>query len=130
MWPTARLSADARSRMSRALLAEHYPLLAAAIAEELAHAWPDLQVCEVAHDGRSAWHAFEQQTPEIVFADGQMPGLDGLGALPRQAAGRSAAGVAIQRPKRRIGERPADPAGLWSGLPPPGQSPAAAPCAG
>lgn len=136
--------------MPQALIAEDEPLLGAEIAEELARAWPELTVCEVAHDGHAAWRAFEQHTPEIVFADVQMPGLDGLelarlvgdrahlvfvtafnhfavqafeaGAVDYLVKPLDAArlALAVQRLKRRIGERPADLSGLWSRLPQPG----------
>jgi DNA-binding LytR/AlgR family response regulator len=62
----------------QALIAEDEPLLAAEIRDELARAWPALQVVAVAHDGHAALAAAEAHRPQVVFLDVQMPGLDGL----------------------------------------------------
>ena len=61
-----------------ALIAEDEPLLAGEIRDELARAWPDLDVCAVVHDGHAALDAIEQLQPQILFLDVQMPGLSGL----------------------------------------------------
>jgi DNA-binding LytR/AlgR family response regulator len=61
-----------------ALIAEDEPLLAAELREELARAWPALQVVAVAHDGYQALAAAEAHRPQVVFLDVHMPGLDGL----------------------------------------------------
>ncbi len=63
---------------TRALIAEDEPLLAAELREELARAWPALQVVAVAHDGHAALAAAEAHSPHVVFLDVHMPGLDGL----------------------------------------------------
>ena len=60
------------------IIAEDEPLLAAEIREELARAWPALEVKAVAHDGHAALAAAEAHKPEVVFLDVRMPGLDGL----------------------------------------------------
>jgi DNA-binding LytR/AlgR family response regulator len=134
--------------MALALIAEDEPLLAAEITEELGRAWPELKVCEVAYDGHAAWRAFEHHAPDVVFADVQMPGLDGLelarligdrahvvfvtafnhfavqafeaGAVDYLVKPLDAArlALAIQRLKQRIGQQPANLSGLWSRLPP------------
>ena len=62
----------------RALIAEDEPLLAAEIREELARAWPGLDIVAQVHDGHATVAAAEQHRPQVVFLDVQMPGLDGL----------------------------------------------------
>ena len=61
-----------------ALIAEDEPLLAGEIRDELARAWPELDVCAVVHDGHAALAAIEKCQPQILFLDVQMPGLSGL----------------------------------------------------
>ena len=61
-----------------ALIAEDEPLLAGELRDELALAWPELEVCAIVHDGRAAVAAMERLRPRIVFLDIQMPGLSGL----------------------------------------------------
>ena len=61
-----------------ALIAEDEPLLAGEIRDELARAWPELDVCAVVHDGHAAVAAIERLQPQILFLDVQMPGLSGL----------------------------------------------------
>ncbi len=126
----------------RALIAEDEPLLAAEIAEELARAWPQLQLLATVHDGHAAVAAAEELQPEVVFLDVQMPGLDGL-EVARVLAGRAHVVFitafdhyavqafdegavdyllkpleparlvrAVQRLKQRLGQQPANLAGL------------------
>jgi DNA-binding LytR/AlgR family response regulator len=126
----------------QALIAEDEPLLAAEIQEELARAWPQLQVAAVVHDGHAAVAAAEQHRPQVVFLDVQMPGLDGL-EVARVLAGSAHVvfitafdhyavqafdegavdyllkplesvrlARAIQRVKQRLGQQPANLAGL------------------
>ncbi len=64
--------------VTTAVIAEDEPLLAAEIQEELARAWPSLQVLQTVHDGHAALAAVEEHRPQVVFLDVQMPGLDGL----------------------------------------------------
>ena len=68
-----------------ALIAEDEPLLAQALAAELARVWPGLRVLLTVGDGVSAVaHALRLQ-PDVLFFDIQMPGLDGLGAAAELA---------------------------------------------
>lgn len=126
----------------RALIAEDEPLLAAEIREELARAWPALEVCVVVHDGHAALAAAEEHRPDVMFLDVKMPGLDGLevaricgasahvvfitafdhyavqafdeGAVDYLLKPLDAARLAraVQRLKARIGQAPADLRGL------------------
>jgi DNA-binding LytR/AlgR family response regulator len=130
----------------KALIAEDEPLLAAEIREELVRAWPELDICAVAHDGHAAWRAFDQRAPDIAFLDVQMPGLTGLelarligqrahivfitafahfavqafdeGAVDYLVKPLDAArlALAVQRLKARAGQPPANLAGLWARL--------------
>jgi DNA-binding LytR/AlgR family response regulator len=126
----------------RALIAEDEPLLAAEIREELARAWPQLEVAAVTHDGHAAIAAAERFKPEVAFLDVQMPGLDGL-EVARLLAGSAHVvfitafdhyavqafdegavdyvlkpieparlARAVQRLKQRLGQQPANLAGL------------------
>ena len=68
-----------------ALIAEDEPLLAQALAAELARVWPGLRVLLTVGDGMSAVaHALRLQ-PDVLFFDIQMPGQDGLSAAAELA---------------------------------------------
>lgn len=64
----------------RALIAEDEPLLAAALKQELALAWPELQVAASVGDGLSAVREALTLLPEVLFFDIRMPGQSGLDA--------------------------------------------------
>jgi DNA-binding LytR/AlgR family response regulator len=66
--------------VTTALIAEDEPLLAAALAAELAQAWPALQVVATVGDGASAVAQALALTPDMLFFDIQMPGMTGLEA--------------------------------------------------
>ncbi len=64
----------------RALIAEDEPLLAAALAAELAAVWPQLQLAATVGDGLSAVQQALLLKPDICFLDIRMPGCSGLEA--------------------------------------------------
>lgn len=64
----------------RALIAEDEPLLAAALQQELARAWPALQVVATVGDGLSAVRQALALQPDVLFFDIRMPGQSGLDA--------------------------------------------------
>ncbi len=63
-----------------ALIAEDEPLLAQALAAELARAWPALQVLATVGDGASAVTQALALKPDVLFFDIRMPGQTGLEA--------------------------------------------------
>jgi len=63
-----------------ALIAEDEPLLAAALAAELARAWPGLQILATVGDGASAVREALALKPQVLFFDIRMPGMSGLDA--------------------------------------------------
>lgn len=63
-----------------ALIAEDEPLLAQALQHELLGLWPELRIVAQAADGTSAVQAALSHTPDVLFLDIRMPGLDGLDA--------------------------------------------------
>jgi len=71
----------------RAVIAEDEANLREQLRETLATVWPELEICEEAHDGVHALRALERQSPDVIFLDIQMPGLTGL-EVARQASGR------------------------------------------
>jgi DNA-binding LytR/AlgR family response regulator len=74
--------------MTRILIAEDEPRLAAEIREELLRQWPQAQIVGEARDGFEALRLLESERPEVCFLDVQMPGLSGL-EVARLAAGRA-----------------------------------------
>ena len=69
----------------RALIAEDEPLLAAALQQDLARAWPELQVVAVVGDGRSAARQTLALRPDVLFFDIRMPGQSGIEAAAELA---------------------------------------------
>ena len=61
-----------------ALIADDEPLLRERLAAHLARAWPALQIVAQARNGREALELFDELTPDIVFLDVHMPGLNGI----------------------------------------------------
>ncbi|MCW5610712.1 MAG: response regulator transcription factor [Rubrivivax sp.] len=63
---------------TRALIADDEPHLARALREQLAAAWPELEIVHVARHGIEAAERIAALQPELAFLDIQMPGLTGL----------------------------------------------------
>ncbi len=66
--------------MPSALIAEDEPLLAAALAAELARLWPELRIVAQLADGVSAARQGLALQPDVCFLDIRMPGASGLDA--------------------------------------------------
>jgi DNA-binding LytR/AlgR family response regulator len=60
------------------VVAEDEALLRQALLDQLAQAWPQLQVLAACEDGASALEAIAEHTPDVAFLDIRMPGLTGL----------------------------------------------------
>lgn len=69
----------------RALIAEDEPLLAAALQQALAQAWPALQIVSTVGDGLSAVQTALALRPDVLFFDIRMPGQSGLDAAAELA---------------------------------------------
>jgi two-component system LytT family response regulator len=71
----------------RALIVDDEPpareLIATLLRDE-----PDVEVVGECANGRKAVAAIERLSPDVVFLDVQMPGLDGFGVLAELAAER------------------------------------------
>jgi len=68
-----------------ALIAEDEPLLAAALATELATVWPTLDIVSTVGDGLSAVTQALALQPDVLFFDIRMPGQTGLEAAAELA---------------------------------------------
>lgn len=68
-----------------ALIAEDEPLLAAALAADLAAVWPELNVVATVGDGLSAVTQSLALQPDVLFFDIRMPGQTGLDAAAELA---------------------------------------------
>ncbi|HOB93094.1 MAG TPA: LytTR family DNA-binding domain-containing protein [Aquabacterium sp.] len=66
--------------MPTALIAEDEPLLAQALAADLARLWPELQIVATVGDGLSAGDQTMALQPQVCFLDIRMPGATGLEA--------------------------------------------------
>lgn len=71
--------------VATALIAEDEPLLAQALQDELARAWPELRIVATVGDGLSAVAQSLQLLPDVLFFDIRMPGLSGLEAAAELA---------------------------------------------
>lgn len=68
-----------------ALIAEDEPLLATALQQELARAWPALSIVATVGDGISAVQQTLALRPDVLFFDIRMPGQSGLDAAAELA---------------------------------------------
>jgi DNA-binding LytR/AlgR family response regulator len=66
-----------------AMLAEDEPLVRAEIRHSLQRLWPELAIRAEVADGIEALAALERITPDIVFLDIHMPGINGLEVAQR-----------------------------------------------
>jgi DNA-binding LytR/AlgR family response regulator len=66
--------------MPTALIADDEPLLRERLGGLLQRLWPELQVVAEARNGREAVEFFDEHTPDVVFLDVHMPGLNGVEA--------------------------------------------------
>ncbi len=71
----------------KAILAEDESLLRDQLSELLAAAWPELEIVALAEDGRQAIRAMDENIPDVLFLDIQMPEASGL-EVARLASGR------------------------------------------
>lgn len=69
----------------RALIAEDEPLLAQALQQALAKAWPELQIAATVGDGLSAAQKALELQPDILLFDIRMPGQSGMDAAAEVA---------------------------------------------
>ena len=69
----------------RALIAEDEPLLAQALQQALAQAWPELVIVATVGDGLSAARTALALRPDVLFFDIRMPGQTGLEAAAELA---------------------------------------------
>ena len=72
-------------RRPTALIAEDEPLLALALQQALAQAWPELWVLATVGDGESAVQQALSLRPDVLLLDIRMPGLSGLEAATELA---------------------------------------------
>lgn len=68
-----------------ALIAEDEPLLAVALVDELAQAWPQLQIVATVGHGAAAVEQALALRPQVLFLDIRMPGQSGLEAAAELA---------------------------------------------
>ncbi len=71
--------------MTRALIVEDEPLLAAQLRGKLALLWPDLEIVGTPIEGREALRLAQAAQPDLAFLDIRLPGMSGLevaAALP------------------------------------------------
>jgi len=63
-----------------AILADDEPLLRAQLREVLGEVWPELEIVGEAANGAEAVHLAREKSPQVVFLDIEMPGVNGLEA--------------------------------------------------
>ena len=70
-----------------ALIAEDEANLREQLRQALHAVWPEVRICAEARDGLEALRAMEAYSPNVMFLDVQMPGMNGL-EVARRASGR------------------------------------------
>jgi CheY-like chemotaxis protein len=73
--------------MATALVAEDEATLRQQLVEQLGQLWPELSIVGEAANGVQALRLLDEQRPDVLFLDIQMPGATGL-EVARQASGR------------------------------------------
>jgi DNA-binding LytR/AlgR family response regulator len=73
--------------MPTALVAEDEATLRQQLVEQLGQLWPELTIVGEAANGVQALRLLDEQRPDVMFLDIQMPGATGL-EVARQASGR------------------------------------------
>jgi DNA-binding LytR/AlgR family response regulator len=73
--------------MPTAIVAEDEATLRQQLVEQLGQLWPELTIVGEAADGVQALRMLDEQQPDVMFLDIQMPGATGL-EVARQASGR------------------------------------------
>jgi DNA-binding LytR/AlgR family response regulator len=81
------MSNAAANHAPTALVAEDEPTLRHQLVETLAQLWPELAIAGEAADGVQALRLLDEQRPDVLFLDIQMPGATGM-EVARQASGR------------------------------------------
>ncbi|MBQ5965907.1 LytTR family DNA-binding domain-containing protein [Massilia sp. ZL223] len=71
--------------MTRALIAEDEPILAAVLAKTLQRLWPELEIVATAPNGVAAVEQALALRPDVLFLDIKMPGQTGLEAAEELA---------------------------------------------
>jgi DNA-binding LytR/AlgR family response regulator len=71
--------------MTRAIIAEDEPILAATLAATLHRLWPELEIVAICSNGQDAVRQALALRPEILFLDIKMPGQSGLEAAEELA---------------------------------------------
>ncbi|ASD68791.1 LytR/AlgR family response regulator transcription factor [Pseudoalteromonas piscicida] len=66
------------SQLIKAVIADDEPILRAHLKMMLEEAWPELDIVGQAADGEEALTLVEAFSPQVVFLDINMPGIDGL----------------------------------------------------
>jgi DNA-binding LytR/AlgR family response regulator len=74
--------------MPTAILAEDEPILRAQLETKLRKLWPELDIVASVEDGAAALEALEDNAPDFMFLDIQMPEMNGV-EVARHVAGRS-----------------------------------------
>jgi DNA-binding LytR/AlgR family response regulator len=72
--------------MPTAILAEDEPILRAQLETKLRKLWPELDIVASVEDGAAALEALEDNAPDFMFLDIQMPEMNGV-EVARHVAG-------------------------------------------